>query len=234
MSEAGTPLIVALDYDELAAALPLVEQLDPARCRLKVGKQLFTREGPAAVTALVDTGFDVFLDLKFHDIPNTVAKAVLAAADLGVWMVNVHASGGGRMMNAAMQALSGIPNRPLLTAVTVLTSMGTEDLAELGMDTNAEKTVLSLAQLAARLGLDGVVCSAQEAERLRDAMPDNFALVTPGIRLPGDDAGDQRRVVTPVAAMGAGANYLVMGRSITGASDPAAAVDRVLSSLAAD
>ncbi len=191
MSEAGTPLIVALDYDELAAALPLVEQLDPARCRLKVGKQLFTREGPAAVTALVDSGFDVFLDLKFHDIPNTVAKAVLAAADLGVWMVNVHASGGGRMMNAAMQALSGIPNRPLLTAVT-------------------------------------------EAERLRDAMPDNFALVTPGIRLPGDDAGDQRRVVTPVAAMGAGANYLVMGRSITGASDPAAAVDRVLSSLAAD
>ena len=234
MSETGTPLIVALDYDGLAAALPLVEQLDPARCRLKVGKQLFTREGPAAVTALVDRGFDVFLDLKFHDIPNTVAKAVLAAADLGVWMVNVHASGGRRMMNAAMQALSSIPNRPLLTAVTVLTSMGTEDLAELGMDTNAEKTVLSLAQLAARSGLDGVVCSAQEAERLRDAMPGNFTLVTPGIRLPGDDAGDQRRVVTPMAALGAGANYLVMGRSITGASDPAAAVDRVLSSLAAD
>ena len=234
MSEAVTPLIVALDYDELTAALPLVEQLDPARCRLKVGKQLFTREGPAAVTPLVNKGFDVFLDLKFHDIPNTVAKAVLAAADLGVWMVNVHASGGGRMMSAAMQALSSIPDRPLLTAVTVLTSMGSEDLAELGMDTNAEKIVLSLAQLAARSGLDGVVCSAQEAGRLRAVMPDDFALVTPGIRLPGDDAGDQRRVVTPVAAMGAGANYLVMGRSITGATDPAAAVDRVLSSLAAD
>lgn len=234
MSEAVTPLIVALDYDELTAALPLVEQLDPARCRLKVGKQLFTREGPAAVTPLVMRGFDVFLDLKFHDIPNTVAKAVLAAADLGVWMVNVHASGGGRMMSAAMQALSSIPDRPLLTAVTVLTSMGSEDLAELGMDTNAEKIVLSLAQLAARSGLDGVVCSAQEAGRLRAVMPDDFALVTPGIRLPGDDAGDQRRVVTPVAAMGAGANYLVMGRSITGATDPAAAVDRVLSSLAAD
>ena len=234
MSEAVTPLIVALDYDELTAALPLVEQLDPARCRLKVGKQLFTREGPAAVTPLVKRGFDVFLDLKFHDIPNTVAKAVLAAADLGVWMVNVHASGGGRMMSAAMQALSSIPDRPLLTAVTVLTSMGSEDLAELGMDTNAEKIVLSLAQLAARSGLDGVVCSAQEAERLRAVMPDDFALVTPGIRLPGDEAGDQRRVVTPVAAMGAGANYLVMGRSITGATDPAAAVDRVLSSLAAD
>ena len=224
-------LIVALDYDDMRSVLQLTEQLDPSVCRVKVGKQLFTRVGPTAVEQLVNQGFDVFLDLKFHDIPNTVAQAVVAAADLGVWMVNVHASGGSSMMKAACQALVGRQHRPLLTAVTVLTSMAESDLVEVGFQGGALARVVDLAKLAEAAGLDGVVCSAQEAAELRKCVGLEFALVTPGIRLKGDAAGDQKRVVDPATAVAAGADYLVMGRSITGAEDPSAVIKHILSSL---
>ena len=192
---------------------------------------MFTRVGPPVVQQLVQREFDVFLDLKFHDIPNTVAHAVAAAADLGVWMVNVHASGGSNMMRAARDALGNRPDRPLLTAVTVLTSMADEDLEEVGFRGVAVDRVLALAKLAAEAGLDGVVCSAHEATRLRGVMASNFALVTPGIRLSGDAAGDQKRIVDPVEALRCGADYLVMGRSITGADNPRQVVEAIISSL---
>lgn len=231
MSELTRPLIVALDFDDLDSAMDLVDKLDPATCRVKVGKQLFTRVGPAAVEQLVAREFDVFLDLKFHDIPNTVARAAAAAAELGVWMLNVHAGGGCAMMRAAREALGNAADRPLLTAVTVLTSMGDEDLAEVGYQGTALDRVLGLAQLASQSGLDGVVCSAREAMALRRVVPRDFALVTPGIRLAGDESGDQKRVVEPSEAARCGADYLVMGRSITGADDPQQVVRAVLSSL---
>ncbi len=234
MDDAIGPLIVALDVSSLDAATAIAKTLDPARCRLKVGKQLFTYEGPAVVRALHDLGFDIFLDLKFHDIPNTVAAAVTAAADLGVWMVNVHAIGGTRMMQAAVDALANRTRRPLLTAVTVLTSMDSSDLRELGITQSPMEKVASLAALAQSSGVDGVVCSAAEAAMLRDQCRDDFLLVTPGIRLPGDAAGDQRRVVTPKDALVAGASHLVMGRSITGTANPAAAVEHTLHSLIAN
>ena len=224
-------LIVALDFDDIDSVLRLTDQLDPSLCRVKVGKQLFTRVGPSAVEQLVKRGFDVFLDLKFHDIPNTVANAVSAAADLGVWMTNVHASGGSSMMNAAREALVGRQNKPLLTAVTVLTSMAEADLSEVGFQGAALARVVALAKLTEKAGLDGVVCSAKEALELRKVVDPAFALVTPGIRLKGDAMGDQKRVVDPAAAIAAGANYLVMGRSITAATDPIAAIKRILSSL---
>ncbi|PLW81982.1 orotidine-5'-phosphate decarboxylase [Kineobactrum sediminis] len=222
-----SPVLVALDYAEEAAALALAEKLSPDLCRLKVGKELFTRCGPGLVQRLQAMGFEIFLDLKFHDIPTTVAGAVRAAADLGVWMVNVHASGGRRMMEAAVAALEGYPAPPLLIAVTVLTSMSDEDLAELGYQESALQRVQRLAALAANSGVAGVVCSAMEAPALRRERGEDFVLVTPGIRLAGDAAGDQRRVVTPAAARELGADYLVIGRSITASSDPLAALERV-------
>jgi len=223
----SSPIIVALDYDNAPAALALTKKLDPALCRVKVGKELFTRAGPALVEQIQALGFDVFLDLKFHDIPNTVAAAVRAAADLGVWMVNVHASGGRRMMEAAREAVQQSTNKPLLIGVTVLTSMSADDLLELGYTQTPQQRVASLAQLAADSGLDGVVCSAQESSALRQQCGADFALVTPGIRLAGDAAGDQRRVVTPVDAMANGSDYLVIGRSITQATDPVATLQQI-------
>jgi orotidine-5'-phosphate decarboxylase len=220
-------VIVALDFPTAPAALELARRLTPGLCRLKVGKELFATAGPALVEQLQQLGFDVFLDLKFHDIPNTVAGAVSAAADLGVWMVNVHASGGSRMMVAAREAIESASHRPLLIAVTVLTSMAEEDLRELGCDEPLKDVVLRLAGLAARSGLDGVVCSAMETEALRRAHGEDFCLVTPGIRLAGDGASDQRRVVTPAQAAANGSDYLVIGRSITAAADPLAALQRV-------
>jgi len=227
-----TPVIVALDFASAQPALDLVARLSPDLCRLKVGKELFTRSGPALVEDLQQRGFEVFLDLKFHDIPNTVAAAVRAAADLGVWMVNVHASGGRRMMEAAVAELEGLDNKPLLIGVTVLTSMSDADLNELGYEETAAQRVQRLAALAADCGLDGVVCSALEARALRDARGEGFCLVTPGIRLAGDAAGDQRRVVTPADALALGSDYLVIGRSITAAADPLAALHRVHAELA--
>ncbi len=222
-----TPIIVALDYPLAPAALDLARRLSPALCRLKVGKELFTSSGPALVEKLQHMGFEVFLDLKFHDIPNTVAGAIRAAAELGVWMVNVHACGGRRMMAAAAETIAAYPQRPLLIGVTVLTSMSDEDLRELGCCESAHERVLRLADMAADSGLDGVVCSAMEATELRQAHGSGFCLVTPGIRLPGDEAADQRRVVTPADALAMGSDYLVIGRSITAAADPLEALQRV-------
>jgi orotidine-5'-phosphate decarboxylase len=220
-------VIVALDYPSSAEALQLARQLSPDLCRVKVGKELFTRAGPALVEELQTLGFEVFLDLKFHDIPNTVASALRAAAELGVWMVNVHASGGRRMLEASVDALSGCQQRPLLIGVTVLTSMSDEDLLELGCSETAHERVMRLSSLVSQCALDGVVCSAMEAAELRSAHGADFCLVTPGIRLAGDDAADQRRVMTPADALALGADYLVIGRSITGASSPLAALERV-------
>ena len=223
----STKIIVALDFADAASALMLVERLDPALCRLKVGKELFTAAGPEFVRALVTRGYDVFLDLKFHDIPNTVAAACRAAAGLGVWMLNVHASGGSRMMMAAREALSNPAGGPLLIAVTVLTSMSAEDLSEVGVTDAPADQVLRLARLAQQCKLDGVVCSAQEATMLRADLGANFRLVTPGIRPVGAEAGDQRRVMTPVQALSAGATDLVIGRPITAAADPLVALQQI-------
>ena len=234
MVDTKGPLIVALDFDTATEALDLVDLLDPDTCRVKVGKQLFTREGPAILKALGARGFDVFLDLKFHDIPNTVANACVAAAEQGAWMVNVHASGGSRMMVAARDALAKLSNPPKLIAVTVLTSMASEDLLETGPPASPMERVLLLAELAQQAGMDGVVCSAQEAQQLRARLGPDFNLVTPGIRLPEDNVGDQRRVLSPSDALAAGANYLVVGRPITAASDPASALEHIRSSIEAD
>ncbi len=215
-------VIVALDYASAAEALAMAGRLDPAQCRVKVGKELFTAAGPALVDGLVQRGFSVFLDLKFHDIPNTVAAACKAAAGLGVWMINVHAGGGRAMLQAAREALSGADHAPKLIAVTVLTSLGAEDLREVGYAELPSVLAERLARLAADSGMDGVVCSAQEAPALRRACGAAFCLVTPGIRLAGAVQDDQKRIVTPATAMANGADYLVIGRPITRAADPLA------------
>lgn len=221
-------IIVALDYPDQASALNMARQLDAALCRVKVGKELFTRCGPAVVEALHALGFDVFLDLKFHDIPNTTARAVRAAAEMGVWMVNVHASGGRRMMEAAREQLEQVvDNRTLLIAVTVLTSMERGDLAELGLDIEPLEQVVRLAKLAQISGLDGVVCSAQEVAAIRSAIQQPFALVTPGIRPADAEQGDQRRIMTPSQAIHTGSDYLVVGRPITQAASPADVATRI-------
>ena len=224
-------IIVALDFADASSALALVGRLDSSLCRLKVGKELFTAAGPDLVRALVARGYEVFLDLKFHDIPNTVAAACRAAAGLGVWMMNVHASGGRRMMTAAQEALAGLERRPLLIAVTVLTSMSAEDLGEVGVSDAPADQVLRLARLTQDCKLDGVVCSAQEATLLRADLGAAFRLVTPGIRPAGAEAGDQRRVMTPVEALRAGATDLVIGRPITAAADPLAALQQIQSEI---
>jgi orotidine-5'-phosphate decarboxylase len=220
-------VIVALDFPSAKEAIELADQLDPAHCRLKVGKELFTREGPAIVEQLQGKGFEIFLDLKFHDIPNTTAAACAAAAELGVWMVNVHASGGRRMMEAAREAIEAGRHRPLLIGVTVLTSMSGDDLEEIGLFTYPADQVIRLARLAHQSGLDGLVCSAQEAPRLREEFGAAFKLVTPGVRPAGSNSNDQRRVMTPGQALRAGASYLVIGRPITQATDPAAAFEQI-------
>ncbi|WP_043315889.1 orotidine-5'-phosphate decarboxylase [Microbulbifer sp. HZ11] len=229
----SSPVIVALDYDNADDALAMAAQLDPAVCRVKVGKELFTITGPELVRQLVALDFDVFLDLKFHDIPNTVAAAVRAAANLGVWMVNVHASGGERMMRAARDALESFGDRrPLLIGVTVLTSTAEEELAPVGVTRALGEQVTALARLAQESGLDGVVCSAREAGALKAACGKNFALVTPGIRPAGAAADDQRRIVTPADAVKNGSDYLVIGRPITAAEDPAGALQAIVRELA--
>ncbi len=228
-----SPVVVALDFEQQAAALELVAQLDPSYCRLKVGKEMFTHFGPSFVSTLQQRGFDVFLDLKFHDIPNTVAKAVRAAADLGVWMVNVHASGGSKMMLAAKQALESFGHdRPKLIAVTVLTSMEQTDLFELGISATPEQQVLRLADLTHQVGLDGVVCSAHEAALLKSRFGADFCLVTPGIRPSFAAADDQKRIMTPAEALRAGVDYMVIGRPITKAQDPMAALKQIAAEIA--
>ncbi|MGB3610555.1 MAG: orotidine-5'-phosphate decarboxylase [Cellvibrio sp.] len=223
MAVQGPRIIVAMDFDNTNDCLALARRLSPQDCRLKVGKELFTSAGPRVVEELMMLGFEVFLDLKFHDIPNTTAKAVKAAANLGVWMVNVHASGGERMMIAAREILEQSPGRrPLLIAVTVLTSLEDADLQAVGFQDSAQQQVARLAQLTRHCGLDGIVCSAQEARDLRNLLGQDFCLVTPGIRLPDSPKDDQRRTLTPVEAVQAGSSYLVIGRPITQAEDPVA------------
>ncbi len=225
-------VIVALDYASKEQALAFVEQLDPAHCRLKVGKEMFTLFGPEFVRTLVQKQFDVFLDLKFHDIPNTVAKACKAAAELGVWMVNVHASGGQPMMEAARQAIADSAHpQTRLIAVTVLTSMDQEQLDQVAGGISTNEQVKKLALLAQSAGLDGVVCSAQEATMLRGCVEERFLLVTPGIRPAGSEAGDQKRIMTPTQAMQSGVSYLVMGRPVTQAQDPLQVLKDVNKSL---
>ncbi len=224
-------IIIALDFSDAESAIRLARQLDPMQCRLKIGKELFTSCGPALVKDVIAMGFDVFLDLKFHDIPNTVAKAVAAAADLGVWMVNVHASGGRDMLQAARAAVNASLNKPLLIAVTVLTSMSRSDLAEIGLDVEPIQQVSRLAQLAHACGMDGVVCSAEETVFLRNALGNDFILVTPGIRPHGDEAVDQKRVVTPVDAISRGSSYLVIGRPVTQADNPGDKLNEIFTQL---
>lgn len=228
----SSPIVVALDFPSEAQALALAERLNPQQCRLKVGKELFTRCGPKVVEGLHALGFEVFLDLKFHDIPNTTAMAVKAAAELGVWMVNVHCSGGLKMMQACREVLEQHNgNTPLLIGVTVLTSMEQNDLAGIGLDIAPQQQVLRLAGLAEQAGLDGLVCSAQEAALLKKQWPAG-QLVTPGIRPAGSAQDDQKRILTPTQAMRAGSDYLVIGRPITQAADPAQALSDILAELA--
>ena len=224
-------VIVALDAADAGAALALAARLDPGACRVKVGKELFVAAGPAVVEKLHARGFEVFLDLKFHDIPNTVAAACRSAARLGLWMLNVHASGGEAMMRAAREAVDAGARRPLLIAVTVLTSLADADLASVGFTGSAAVNAERLARLAAASGMDGVVCSAEEAPQLRRATGAGFVLVTPGIRMAADARADQSRVATPAEAVRRGADYLVIGRPVTGAADPAAALEAILKSL---
>lgn len=225
-------VVVALDFDRKNDALSFVDKIQPSDCRLKVGKEMFTYFGPEFVKQLSNKGFDVFLDLKFHDIPNTVAKAVAASADLGVWMVNVHASGGSKMMAKAKESLDKYgADAPLLIAVTVLTSMGQEDLLGLGINKTPEEQVLKLAGLAKDSGLDGVVCSAWEAARLKQEMGKEFKLVTPGIRPVGASIDDQKRIMTPPEAIDVGVDYLVIGRPITKAADPHQVLQQINQSI---
>lgn len=224
-------VIVALDFPAADAALAFAASVSPAACRLKIGKELFTAAGPVLVETLSKQGFDIFLDLKFHDIPNTVAGACKAAAQLGVWMLNVHASGGRAMMEAARKALGDAPDRPRLIAVTLLTSMGAREIEEVGILGDAPEAVRRLARLTQASGLDGVVCSAQEAAMLRAECGKDFCLVTPGIRPASASKDDQQRVMTPAAAVAAGADYLVIGRPVTQASDPVATLAAINSEI---
>ncbi len=218
-------IIVALDVSSANQALSLASKLDPALCRLKVGKELFTAEGPDLLGKLMHHEFEIFLDLKFHDIPNTVANACKVAASLGVWMINVHALGGRKMLLAARAALPSKSTK--LIAVTLLTSMENEDLRDIGISTSPQDTVKQLALLVNDCGLDGVVCSPLEASQLRQTIPNHFLLVTPGIRFNDGQLDDQQRVATPVQAINNGSDYLVIGRPITQADDPMLALQRI-------
>lgn len=220
-------IIVSLDFAGREEALTLVRRLDPEHCRVKVGKELFTSSGPGLVETLVGQGFDVFLDMKYHDIPNTVAGACRAAAKLGVWMLNIHASGGRRMLEAAREAVDNSGHQPLLIGVTVLTSLTSDDLSELGVSENAADHVLRLARLSRSSGLDGVVCSPMEVTLLRQHLGERFILVTPGIRTAGTADDDQRRVMTAAQAIRAGSDFLVIGRPITQAPDPMRALEAI-------
>ena len=235
MTTCTSPIIVALDYSNVQEALDSASKMDPSMCRVKVGKELFTVGGPQVIDALMQKGFDVFLDLKYHDIPNTVAGACRAATRQGAWMINVHAAGGRRMLQAAVEAVATNTasgrQKPILIAVTMLTSMSAQELPEIGLEANVEAVVSRYAQLAFDAGLDGVVCSAQEARWLKSRFGVDFKLVTPGIRLPDDLKGDQSRVVTPLEAIKMGSDYLVIGRSITAADDPIKALSKINQSL---
>ncbi|MDX2507858.1 MAG: orotidine-5'-phosphate decarboxylase [Gammaproteobacteria bacterium] len=233
MTSANDPkIIIALDYKDEISTMALVDQLQPSLCRLKVGKELFVRCGPSLVKKLINKGFDVFLDLKFHDIPNTVAAACQAAADMGVWMINVHASGGRKMMLAAHEAIEKCAHKPLLIGVTVLTSLSRQDIAETGLDIEPAEQVLRLARLAKDSGLDGVVCSPQEVSLLKQQIGKQFCFVTPGVRPAGSAIADQQRIMTPSEALSSGSDYLVIGRPITANTDPLQALNEIIKECA--
>lgn len=225
-------VIVALDFNNLTEVQNFVANLDPQQCRLKVGKELFTAYGPQIVKELHALGFEVFLDLKFHDIPNTVYKAIRVAADLGVWMVNVHASGGREMLQKARQAVADSTHKPLLIAVTILTSLSSEAVAEIGYQLPLQEQAIHLAKLSYECGLDGVVCSAHEADLIKSATATKFLTITPGIRLIADKTDDQTRIMTPLNAVNNGADYLVIGRPITQADSPQQVLAQINASLA--
>lgn len=227
IDQPAKPVIVALDFASAEKTLDFVQQLEPSLCQLKIGKELFTATGRYLVEQLVLQGYRIFMDLKYHDIPNTVASACKVAADMGVWMVDMHASGGRRMMEAAAEAVSNYSQSPLLIAVTVLTSMTQSELAETGINLPIDEAVVRLAELSSQAGMNGVVCSAQEATLLRQQLGQEFLLVTPGIRLSTDIKDDQRRIMTPKAALAAGSSYLVMGRPITQSEHPSALLQQI-------
>lgn len=231
MIKKGKQIIVALDFPHLKSALDFAEQLDPLACRVKIGKELFTASGPACIESFQKRGFEVFLDLKFHDIPNTVAKACEVAADLGCWMVNLHVSGGRQMLESAANILAKRSKRPLLVGVTVLTSMRKIDLRETGIAFGPEKQVLLLTALAREAGMDGIVCSPLEARSVRKEMGCNFVLVTPGVRPSSSTADDQNRIATPAEAVNMGSDFLVIGRPITRAENPPAVLQQIYDSL---
>ena len=226
-----SPVIVALDFPEAKQAYALAQKLDPQTCRLKVGKELFTRSGPAVLEKLNQLGFEIFLDLKFHDIPNTVAGACRSAADLGCWMINVHASGGAAMLEAAAESVAKFTSRPLLIAVTVLTSLDDEALGQIGFNSDTKATTQRLAKLAHNAGIDGVVSSAHDIVTTKANLGPEFLVVTPGIRPTGSAVGDQARIATPHSAVSAGADYLVIGRPITQAEDPLQALEAILAEI---
>lgn len=232
MTDHDPRVIVALDFPGKAPAMNLLDQLDPEQCKLKIGKEMFTRLGPDFVAEVSKRGFPVFLDLKYHDIPNTVAAACDAAADLGVWMVNLHASGGRKMMETAAERLAKRAERPMLIAVTILTSLSQEEIAEIGYVGSPEQNVVRFASLAQQSGLDGVVCSPREAAPLRAELGQDFQLVTPGVRPASASLDDQTRVMTPGDAMRAGSSYLVVGRPITAAADPLASLNAINAEVA--
>jgi orotidine-5'-phosphate decarboxylase len=238
MNDSNPKVIVPLDFDNPMHALALADKLDPRACALKVGKEMFVVAGPEPVRWMIERGFNVFLDLKFHDIPNTVAQACAAATRLGVWMLNVHAAGGRAMLTAARQSVDRTAaergtKAPLLIAVTVLTSLSDADLREQGLPDGTAAHAVKLARMTADCGLDGVVCSAVEAPALRAAQGPQFTLVTPGIRLAGSAPDDQTRIITPEAAIANGADYLVIGRPITRAADPVAVLAAINASIGA-
>lgn len=231
MSSVSSPIIIALDFPDSQSALALASQLDPRKCRVKVGKELFSRAGPEVVEKLAAMKFEVFLDMKYHDIPNTVAGACRAAADLGCWMMNVHASGGSKMLEAAAEAISNLRSRPLLIAVTILTSLDNDDLREIGFAQDTREMTQRLAKLACEAGLDGVVSSAHDVVATKSSLGSDFLVVTPGIRPAGGTTGDQARIATPRNAVASGADYLVIGRPVTQANDPLAALDAIIGEL---
>ena len=236
MTAIDPKIIVALDFANPMHALALADKLDPRACALKVGKEMFVVAGPEPVRWMIQRGFNVFLDLKFHDIPNTVAQACAAATRLGVWMLNVHAAGGRAMLGAAREAVDETAAQrgatpPLLIAVTVLTSLADNDLREQGIGESASAQAVKLARMTSECRLDGVVCSAVEARDMRAALGAKFKLVTPGVRLAGAAKDDQARTITPEAAIANGADYLVVGRPVTLAGDPVAALASINSSI---
>ena len=222
----NSKIIVALDFESLKETEDFLKKVKGQNCRVKVGKELFTNEGPNVIKLIQQYGFEIFLDLKFHDIPNTVSRAIKASCNLGVWMVNVHASGGKQMLLAAREAVDSSSNKPILIAVTILTSYDNSSYQELGFKNNLLDQIAYLTTLSENSGMDGIVCSANDIPSIKPLVKEKFQFVTPGIRLANSN-DDQKRVTTPEDAITQGSNYLVIGRPITSSEDPAALIEKI-------